>query len=107
MLKAPVEFSCSFSKISCSSFGRRGGAGCGVQAAWGERVVVKARRKKPGRMARAVLVMGCIVVVEIIVLQRAKSVSCFGLGCVVEWDVERECPSCFRVDLIITESGTN
>lgn len=61
VLKAPVDCSWSFSKISCSSLGRRGGAGCGVQADCVARVVVNARRKKPGRTARTVLAIGCIV----------------------------------------------
>ena len=61
VLKAPVDCSCSFSKISCSSLGRRGGAGCGVQAAWIARVVENGRRKKPGRTARMDLAMGCMV----------------------------------------------
>ena len=61
MLKAPVDCSCSFSKISCSSFGRRGGPGCGVQADCVARAVENGRRKKPGRTARTVLAIGCMV----------------------------------------------
>lgn len=62
VLKAPVDCSWSFSKISCSSLGRRGGEGEGVQEdrlVWD---VVKARRKKPGRTARTALATGCMLV---------------------------------------------
>jgi hypothetical protein len=62
VLNAPVEACCSFSNISCSSFGRRGGAGPGVQD---ERVVaedVKARVERVRRMARRDWMVFCILV---------------------------------------------
>lgn len=68
VLKAPVDCSWSFSKISCSSFGRRGGAGWGLQEDWKAVVVENGLRKKPGRMARIVLVMGCMVMMTACVL---------------------------------------
>lgn len=63
VLKAPVDCSCSLSKISCSSLGRRGGAGDGVHAARFIWVVENGRRKKPGRTARTALATGCMVVI--------------------------------------------
>lgn len=80
VLKAPVDCSWSFSKISCSSLGRRGGPGCGVQAAWVARAVENGRRKKPGRTARTVLAIGCMVLLCLRVL--------FRLRFVVKWDVK-------------------
>jgi len=46
VLKAPVLCFCSFSKISCSSFGRRGGAGLVLKEVARERHVLKARRER-------------------------------------------------------------
>ena len=82
VLKAPVDCSWSFSKISCSSLGRRGGPGCGVQAAWVARAVENGRRKKPGRMARTVLAIGCMVL--LLLCLRVL----FRLRFVVKWDVK-------------------
>lgn len=61
VLNAPVDCSCSFSKISWSSFGSLGGAGEGFQPDWMGWVVEKGRRKKPGRMVRMALVAGCMM----------------------------------------------
>jgi hypothetical protein len=46
VLKAPVLCFCSFSKISCSSFGRRGGAGLVLNEVARGRHVLKARRER-------------------------------------------------------------
>lgn len=77
MEKAPVEACWSFSKISCSSFGRRGGEGPGVQEDWRAGPVVKGRRerKKPGRMVRGALLRACMVGVVVVCF-----VSCEGVG---------------------------
>lgn len=60
MLNAPVDCCCSFSKISCSSLGRRGGDGPGDHD---DRVAIeveKGRVKKPGRIVRMILLVDCI-----------------------------------------------
>lgn len=62
VLKAPVDCCWRRSKISCSSFGRRGGDGEGVQLDCAAVVALKGRRKKPGRMERSMRVAGCMVV---------------------------------------------
>lgn len=46
VLNAPVDWRWSFSKSSCSSFGRRGGEGPGDQAEREVRVVLKVRRER-------------------------------------------------------------
>jgi hypothetical protein len=86
VLKAPVDCSCSFSKISCSSLGRRGGPGCGVQADGVARVVENVRRKKPGRTARTVLAMGCMM---LLLELKCSGSGCSRLSIVRKWDVNR------------------
>ena len=61
VLKAPVDCSWSFSKISCSSFGSRGGEGPVDQADLIAGAVVKVRRKKPGRTARVTCLIACMM----------------------------------------------
>lgn len=60
VLNAPVDCCCSFSKISCSSFGRRGGDGPGDHD---DRVAIeveKGRLRKPGRIVRTILLVDCM-----------------------------------------------
>lgn len=61
VLNAPVDSCCNLSKISWSSFGRRGGAGPVLHADLIEVDVANERRVKPGRIPRTALAADCIV----------------------------------------------
>ena len=61
MLKAPVDSAWSLSNISCSSFGSRGGDGPVDHADLVMDVLVKVRRKKPGRIVRMILLVVCMM----------------------------------------------
>lgn len=63
VLNAPVDCCWSFSKISCSSLGRRGGAGPGDQEELDLGVVEKGRRwwRDRALMRRIVRVVGSIL----------------------------------------------
>lgn len=66
VLKAPVLCFCRRSKISCSSLGRRGGAGESENGADGRGVVLRARnriaRRERWRGARRSVRVDCIVI---------------------------------------------